>query len=236
VSAAAVLPLVLQWVRPASVIDVGCGEGIWLSVARQHGISRVKGVDGDYVNRERLAIPADQFVAHDLTKSFSDGNRYDLVMSLEVAEHLPESAAAGFIDTLTGLGDVVLFSAAIPFQGGLDHIHLRWQSYWAGLFSDRGYAAVDVLRPVIWEDERISFWYRQNTLLYVRREKLPSYPALAEARQATRDTQLSVVHPTLATYLSNGQPSDVQLDNLYLGQIVPRLPRMVWRAVKHRVG
>src|SRR5262249_37347034 len=80
-SARVVLPLVLEFVRPRSVIDVGCGLGTWLAVFREHGVADVWGVDGDYVDRERLEIPAGRFLAHDLSQPLPLGRSFALVVS-----------------------------------------------------------------------------------------------------------------------------------------------------------
>src|SRR5262245_44009168 len=117
-SARVVLPLVLEFVRPRSVIDVGCGLGTWLAVFREHGVEDVWGMDGDHVDREWLEIPADRFLAHDLSQPLRLGRSFDLVVSLEVAEHLPPSCADAFVESLTRLGPLLLFSAAAPYQGG----------------------------------------------------------------------------------------------------------------------
>lgn len=120
-SAEAIVPLVLALLKPQRVIDVGCGLGTWLSVFEEFGVKDVFGIDGDHVGRSMLQIPLERFAAFDLKKPIQIDRRFDLVVSLEVAEHLPEECAKPFIKTLTTLGLVVLFSAAIPFQGGTGH-------------------------------------------------------------------------------------------------------------------
>ena len=97
---------------------------------------------------------------------------FDLAISMEVAEHLPERCAEPFVESLTRLADVVLFSAAVPFQGGIGHVNEQWGSYWVALFRNRGYTAVDIIRKRIWNDDQIPYWYRQNTLLFVKDGKL----------------------------------------------------------------
>jgi hypothetical protein len=64
----------------------------------------------------------------------TDIRTFDLAICLEVAEHLPPEAAEGFIDSLTRLAPVVLFSAAITFQVGNQHLNGQWPDYWATLF------------------------------------------------------------------------------------------------------
>lgn len=194
-SAREIVPLILDLVRPASVVDLGCGAGIWLSVFREAGVADVVGVDGDYITREKLEIPETLFRPHDLTTPFYLDRRFDLALSLEVAEHLPESCATQLVASLTRLSPVVLFSAAIPFQGGTHHVNEQWQDYWARHFQDRGYVAVDCVRPQAWQNERVEYWYAQNTLLYVEASYLGDHATLQAAAQRPAMLPLAVVHP-----------------------------------------
>jgi hypothetical protein len=102
---------------------------------------------------------------------------FDLVLSLEVAEHLPEESAAGFSQSLARLGPIVLFSAAAPQQGGTGHLNEQWPSYWVRHFAQNGFTVVDCLRDRIWRDERIEWRYRQNLLLFVRNDLFSQYAA-----------------------------------------------------------
>jgi SAM-dependent methyltransferase len=81
-SARSVVPIVLDAVAATSVLDVGCSTGSWLRAFVDCGIDDVMGLDGDYVDRQKLTIPADRFRAHDLTKPFALGRRFDLAMSV----------------------------------------------------------------------------------------------------------------------------------------------------------
>jgi hypothetical protein len=161
------LPPLLRRLEPASVVDVGSGVGAWALTAIESGITDVVAIDGAYVARTELLIPSDQFVAIDLSASFSLQRRFDLAICMEVAEHLPPSRASSFISDLCRLADVVLFSAAIPGQGGVEHVNLRWPSYWAEAFSRQGFGVEDI-RPRFWRDQRIAWWYRQNAMLATR--------------------------------------------------------------------
>jgi len=194
-SALAVAPHVLSWVQPKSVVDVGCGLGMWASAFKELGVETVHGMDGPDVPLDQLMIPADDFVAIDLTRSVSVERTYDLVVSLEVGEHLPASSAAGFVRTLTELGPVVLFSGAVPLQRGAHHVNEQWPDYWARLFERFGYRAVDSLRAKIWNDERVEPYYCQNSIVYVREDVLENYPALAAAVLPKGDVPLPLVHP-----------------------------------------
>jgi 2-polyprenyl-3-methyl-5-hydroxy-6-metoxy-1,4-benzoquinol methylase len=168
-SAQRVLPLVLDALHPDSVLDVGCGVGTWTSVCSDAGLD-VMGVDGDYVDIGRLRIPAESFVAADLTKPLDLGRGFDLVMSLEVAEHIAPEFAPVFVASLVRHAPVVLFSAAIPMQGGADHVNEQPPSYWARLFAAHGYRCIDAFRGRIWDEPAIETFYAQNLLLFVSEE------------------------------------------------------------------
>jgi SAM-dependent methyltransferase len=197
----------MELVAPASVVDVGCGIGTWASVFAAHGVNDVLGVDGDYVDRASLLIERDRFEAVDLAAGFDTGRTFDLAISLEVGEHLPPECSARFVRDLTRLAPVVLFSAAIPHQGGSDHVNERWQDDWAAIFAAEGYVAVDAVRPRVWNDPAVEFWYVQNAILYVRRDRLGDYPALADAGC---DWPLRMVHPRLYEAQNGPQPGAVR--------------------------
>jgi hypothetical protein len=186
-----VLAIVLNRIPTVrSAVDVGCGVGTWLSVLRERDID-IQGFDGPWVNTELLTIPRDAFQAVDLSKPLNPQMRFDLAISLEVAEHLPPNAASDFIGTLTSLSDFVLFSAAVCMQGGTGHVNEQWQSYWVGLFAKQGYSVHDFVRPRIWNDDRIDYFYKQNVLLFAdtrRRHEVNDDISLAV---------LDVVHPQL---------------------------------------
>ena len=128
-SAAVVVPLVLSFLQVKSVVDVGCGVGPWAAEFLANGVREVWGIDGDYVDRSQLRIPTDRFVARDLSKPLQFNRTFDLAICLEVAEHLPESRAGSLVSDLTSLASCVLFSAAVPGQGGTNHINLQYLPY-----------------------------------------------------------------------------------------------------------
>lgn len=194
-SAAVVVPLVLGLVPVRSVIDFGCGDGTWLAAFQKLGIDEILGIDGDYVDRNVFQIPAERFRAFDLTRPFSADRSFDLAMSLEVAEHLPPEFAATLVESLVGSAPVVLFSAAIPFQGGTNHINEQWPDKWAELFKKHNYLPIDFLRKQLWQNEDVEFWYAQNLLLFVREDFLRTNSALMREYERTNLEQLCLVHP-----------------------------------------
>lgn len=194
-SAQAIVPLVIELIQPKSVLDVGCGSGNWLAVFNKFGVEDYVGVDGDYVNQEALQIPRDRFIGHDLKTPLTFDRSFDLVMSVEVAEHLPYEFAEPFIRSLTQLSPVVMFSAAIPNQGGVGHINEQWLEYWVELFQQQGYLAIDCLRDKFWNNEQVKPWYAQNLMLFVQETKLPHYPCLFAEPSIASKAPVSRIHP-----------------------------------------
>jgi hypothetical protein len=148
-----------------------------------------------------LQIPQDRFRSFDLTKPFDLGCMFDLAISLEVAEHLPADCAQVFVESLTRLAPVVLFSAAIPFQNGAHHINEQWPDEWAGLFKDRSYLPVDFIRKRVWGNDSVEWYYAQNTLLFADVKLLKGNAALKAEFEQTNPDQLSLVHPKQYLYL-----------------------------------
>lgn len=168
-SAAVVVPLVLRLLPGVrSVVDFGCGAGAWLAEYALCGVPTITGLDFGQGTSDHLFIPRDRFHVTDLSRPVAVVERHDLAMSLEVAEHMPDEAARTFVRSITSAADLVMFSAATPLQGGHHHVNERWQSYWIRLFAEAGYRCHDVLRPLLWNDKRVEWWYRQNVLLFAK--------------------------------------------------------------------
>jgi hypothetical protein len=161
-------------VSPRSVIDIGCGRGHWLVEFSNLGITDIRGVDSAAVlENSTLVIPAENFCEHDLQLPLQAARKFDLAMCLEVAEHLPTRSALQLLDTLVACADVVVFSAAIPGQGGVGHINERWPWYWRDAMDLRGYVQYDPFRHQLWHNPDIALYYRQNLFLYVKKTERP---------------------------------------------------------------
>jgi len=117
-------------------------------------------------------------------------------MTLEVAEHLSPEAASTFVKSLVSASDFILFSAAIPLQGGVRHLNEQWPDYWAGLFREQGYVVVDCVRQKIWNETSIPVWYRQNILMFVKEDQV-SRLKMDRSDPVNHSMALSVVHPEL---------------------------------------
>lgn len=221
-SAREVVPFLLQLFQPTSVVDVGCGTGEWLSVFQELGVPEILGID--FHSGERIKISNSSFQQRNLAESFTLPKSYDLAISLEVGEHLPAEAAEGFVGSITRLAPVVLFSAAIPSQGGTGHVNEQWPDYWAALFQKFDFVAVDCIRPRFWENEGVTSYYAQNTVLYVRKgievESLPSFHLKRFVHPLLFQDQATELRTLRPLFTSRG--------------LVKRLPGALWLSIADR--
>lgn len=183
-----VVPHLLRLFPVNSVLDVGSGLGTWLAVFRDHGVSDIAGLDGSNVDASLMQVPPQNFQVQDLRFPFDLHRKFDLVICLEVAEHLPESCAEKFVASLCRHSDHIVFSAAIPGQGGQNHINEQWPAYWRSLFAKQGYFMRDAIRPAIWDNPEVDVWYRQNMFVYVRN---------GDSSKPGQEVQMAEIHPEL---------------------------------------
>ena len=159
-------------INPKKVVDVGCGRGPWLKAFSDSGTKELVGIDGDWVRQEDMLDKKIEFHSIDLSSTTIENpinKKFDLAMSLEVAEHLKPEQAIPFVNYLIGFSDTILFSAAFSGQGGTDHVNERPHTYWAKVFISNGYLPYDLFRSKVWENQEIDVWYRQNTFLYLKK-------------------------------------------------------------------
>ena len=170
------------------ILDVGCGPGIYVKALRESGI------DADGVDLDPLCpyTVLDVF-STTFKATFKD---YDLALSLEVAEHLPEERAEDFVDALTSVAPAVLFSAAIPGQGGHGHINCQPKQYWVDKFARRNYVVdsegTDKILAFMQGGPHMG-WFTQNAVLFKQ------YGAACYSRIIKEETPQAV---RLAEYFS----------------------------------
>jgi hypothetical protein len=208
-SAKIVLPKMLE-VLPKinSAVDFGCGLGAWLSVLNKLGVNEIKGYDGPWINKDRLLIPKESFTEIEFDREFDVDKRYDLAISVEVAEHILPKFAERFIETLCKASDIILFSAAIPLQGGTEHINEQWPEYWVNIFEKNNYVVMDFLRSQIWNEKSVEYWYKQNILVFIKKSISEKIKIVGYSR-----LPLSLVHPQC--YLKTRDFNRISLRQLY---------------------
>jgi SAM-dependent methyltransferase len=200
-SAEAILPPVIKALDPASIVDVGCGLGNWLAAAQAAGVTDVLGLDGAWTEPLDLRISRTNFRAADLRERVHLGRTFDLAICVETAEHLPPERAETLVADLVALAPVVLFSAAVPGQGGTDHFNERWADFWSDLFARHGYRCVDAIRWIHWDNELVEPWYSQNSFVYAAPDKAVDLPV------PQPPMPMRVIHPAFLRVLP--QPHQV---------------------------
>ncbi len=190
-----------SWLDFRTVLDLGCGTGTWLRVMRAGGRRQVFGVDREGFDPADLELDPDLVLTADLGRRLALHQRYDLVLCLEVAEHIDAQFADAVVDNCVRHGDLVLFSAALPGQQGFQHINEQPPRYWAERFQRHGYVVLDLIRPLIWDDAQIPVWYRQNILLYAK-DGSSQLEALRAKAAGPPSVPLALAHPEYMRWFS----------------------------------
>lgn len=225
-SARVVVPLVVQALSPASVLDVGCGRGGWLRVFAENGVPVVRGVDGPFINPSKLLIDPAWLTTVDLSRPFQLEGRYDLATCLEVIEHLPLEVGPSLVENLTRAAPLVLFSAAVPGQGGTGHINEQWPAYWRAEFARHGFHRLDPFRRHILSDPRVAWWYRQNLFLFASAEALAASPVLQAEAKAPDSGEFELLHVNVLDYYSETYRYQS------LRALLAHVPRVAWNSLR----
>ena len=188
-SARRVLSAIAQQAPFSSVFDYGCGQGAWLKAAQENGATTTAGIEGNWLKGVDTLVDKSLVEFGDLEQVTPTATGpFDLIVCMEVLEHLSDQAGRRAVQWMAANGKQVLLSAAIPGQGGNNHINKRWQSYWVARFAEHGRAVPLMPRHIFWHDDDVEVWYRQNMLLFSAGKGQDSPPEPA---------QLDVVHPVL---------------------------------------
>jgi SAM-dependent methyltransferase len=219
-SAEEILPYIITKFDPKSILDVGCGLGSWLSVAQKSGITDIAGIDGEYVDTSKLYIPKEFFFTKDLTNPFNLNREYDLLLCLEVAEHIDDKYADIFIASLIKHSKLILFSAAVPGQVGEKHVNEQYPEYWQKKFEQHGFVYYDILRDKVWENKNIRWWYKQNMFIVAHKD--------ANLQFDSSEKILSHIHPQLFS-------ERMQLLKTYMGEELEFSIIGALRLLKHSI-
>lgn len=225
-AAASILPHLFEIAGPfVSAVDVGGGTGAWCVTLKQLGVSRVVCIDHPEVRPDLLIDPS-EFLACDMAKAFPSPVRYDLVLCLEFAEHLPKVRGEGLIDFLTASGDVILFSAAIPGQPSRYHVNEQPPEDWRTLFAQRGFERFDCVRPRIVSDTQLPYWYRQNLYVYASRSAA-SERKLRTLPFSNIPSEFELIHSrVLQGYRSRRLPQAADVREIFKRSLQARLNRI----------
>jgi hypothetical protein len=218
-----IVPVIMQLINPNSVIDIGCGLGTFLSVFKSAGVQEIMGIDGSWCDQKLLFknIDSSEFQMKDLEQDLGISKKYDLAVCLEVAEHLTDKRAKSFVEELTSISNVILFSAAIPKQGGDHHYNEQWLTYWSRLFEENGFEIHDVMRNIFWGNPNVYWWYKQNMVLVVKKGHF-----IRGLDQLKYNTIQDLVHPELFLLLNDFRDKNA----------LKRQLRLLFKTIKFKLG
>lgn len=198
-SAAVIMPIIMRMYNPFSVIDIGCRDGVFLEWAARCGAGALLAIDKfEQEIFDILKVPRENFYGMDLEKDeFPEiEHRCDMAICLEVAEHMSDAGARRMIEWLCKNSKRILFSAALPGQGGEGHINERWLSYWISVFAEHGWYPDGTIRSVLWKEVKIQPYYRQNIMMF--------FPYQSASCGFIEDA----IHPAMWAYKLNLQPGN----------------------------
>lgn len=151
-------------INPSTVIDIGCGPGIYVDSLRNLGLD-AQGIDTDKRVHGRPHLRCQSMFDLDDTK-------YDLVICMEVAEHIDEKFENQIVEKVSAaVGKTLIWTAALPGQGGTGHINCRPKEYWAEKLAGQG-----LVRDINKEQDLIEYakngyhmgWFANNLLFFER--------------------------------------------------------------------
>ena len=180
--------------KPTSIVDFGCGVGSWLTAACELGVEDLLGLDGEWIAGKQLKADKIDYELLDLEQPIRLERKFDLAISLEVAEHLSEKRAKTFVADICSASDVIMFGAAIKGQGGINHINEQWQSYWISLFEDNNYTCVDFFRNKFWDSQIVGSGYIQNTFVFINNKNEEKLNLFSSKQN---NAIYNVCHPTV---------------------------------------
>lgn len=168
-SAPPIVDSVVSQFAPRTLIDVGCGSGALLAAFKAKGISTT-GLEyssaGLKACKER-GLNVNQFdIESDRPQNLG---KFDAVCCFEVAEHVDERFANKLVDLLVSFAPVVFFTAAVPGQGGSDHINEQPHEYWIEKFKKRDYQLLsDITNQwrLEWGSKDVAEFYYMNIMVF----------------------------------------------------------------------
>ncbi len=165
---------------PQSLVDWGCGSGLYLAEFLRLGV-RAVGVDGspcpaDLRPAEVKIVQADlrEKTGEELRKQITP-QPYDLSLCLDVLEHIEARDSQQVLDNITRDTELLLMSCAPPGQGGHHHVNEQPRRYWIQRMDDMGWqyqrretgqlehSFLDMgeLRPLTWMYHNICVYRRK---------------------------------------------------------------------------
>lgn len=153
----------------STVLDVGCANGFLLEELRLRG-HQVAGIEISPEVHE--VLPAELTPLVEVGDFTAARGEWDLVVSIEVAEHIAPERSVELVETLAARARrAIFFTAAPPGQRGRGHINCRPHEEWLSWFGERGWTidqnTTGALRRDLEKLEEAG-WLRRNSFLLRR--------------------------------------------------------------------
>lgn len=217
-SAAKIVPHIINKIGiPTKVVDLGGGVGGWCRAFLDNGTSKVICIDHPSTPSNLLVIDQNDFIKCDFEKNIPDFIKCDLAISIEFAEHISSKKSDSIIDFLVQSAPIIVFSAAIPNQGGVNHINEQRHNFWANKFAERNFECLDIIRNDIIFDSDIEYYLRQNVFLFVDKNS-NKYIELAKYEKLIPN-EFEIV----SSYILNKDPSFKQIIKMLLKKIINKI-------------
>ena len=124
-------------INPGSALDAGCAMGFLVEKLRERDIE-AWGIDISQYAIGKVAPAVQEFCwVGSITEPFP--RRYDLIVSIEVLEHLPSQDAEKAVSNLCAFSDDILFSSTPYDYKEASHFNVQPVEYWAELFAKEGF-------------------------------------------------------------------------------------------------
>lgn len=169
-SAGSIADSIIATFAPKRVIDIGCGTGALLEALRERGCE-VFGLEYSDAALKYCSYRHLNVAKFDLeSDAIGDESGFDVAVSMEVAEHLPEKIANRYVDLIAHMAPQIVFTAAPPGQGGTDHVNLQPPQYWKAKFQQRGFEYAEEVTQR-WHDDwqvggEVESWYYDNLMIF----------------------------------------------------------------------
>ncbi|MFA5359944.1 MAG: methyltransferase domain-containing protein [Patescibacteria group bacterium] len=161
--------ILIKYFQPKSVIDIGCGVGIYLAEFKKNNI-KILGYDGSPA-AIKGSLVGKKIKLYDLCKPLKLKLKFDLCLCLEVAEHLKKKYAKTLVNSLSELSNIIIFTAATPGQGpkSIGHINEQPHKYWQKLFEEKNFKLNKKLTEKIRKEminKKVVWWITKNLMIY----------------------------------------------------------------------
>jgi cyclopropane fatty-acyl-phospholipid synthase-like methyltransferase len=175
-SCAIIAECIVKFFSPKRVVDVGCGIGVLLLALKKCGVFCL-GLDYSSAALENCRQNGLDVIMFDLRHDILPQEvKADVVVSTEVAEHLPEIYADRFVDILCAIADNVVLTAAEPavtYVGDHTHVNEQPKKYWIEKFVNKGFTySEDIVTQLRteWKEHKIKPWFIQHLMVFRKQQ------------------------------------------------------------------